>query len=39
MKKQLCPKCNYEWTAKVERPKRCPLCGKWLIKMILSTVK
>ena len=26
-----CPKCGYEWTPRVPRPKRCPRCGKWLI--------
>lgn len=25
-----CPKCQYEWLVRVEHPKRCPRCGKWL---------
>jgi len=25
-----CPKCGHVWTPRVENPKRCPRCGKWL---------
>lgn len=39
MKKHQCPKCSYKWMGRTETPKRCPLCGKWLIKMTLSTIK
>ena len=26
----ICPKCGHEWNPRVEKPKRCPRCGKWL---------
>lgn len=26
----ICPNCGYEWTPRVEKPKRCPKCQKWL---------
>lgn len=29
---QNCPKCGHEWSSRVERPRRCPRCGKWLTK-------
>lgn len=32
MDKNKCPKCHYEWVTRVEKPKRCPKCGKWLDK-------
>ena len=25
-----CPHCTYEWTPRVENPKKCPKCQKWL---------
>ena len=25
-----CSKCSYEWIKRVDSPKRCPKCGKWL---------
>jgi len=25
-----CPYCGYEWKERVEKPKKCPFCGKWL---------
>ena len=25
-----CPHCGYEWTPRVENPKKCPMCQKWL---------
>ena len=24
--KKLCPKCEYEWKAKIKNPKSCPRC-------------
>ncbi len=27
-----CPKCGHVWSPRVEDPKRCPRCGKWLSK-------
>ncbi len=34
MEKVVCdnPKCLYQWIARVEEPKKCPLCGKYRIK-------
>lgn len=26
-----CPKCGHVWSPRVENPKRCPRCGRWLI--------
>jgi len=26
-----CPFCGYEWYARVEKPKECPLCKHYLI--------
>jgi len=26
-----CPKCGYQWEPRVDNPKRCPRCGKWLL--------
>ena len=26
-----CPFCGYEWYARVENPKECPLCKRYLI--------
>lgn len=26
--------CQYEWLVRVEKPKRCPKCSKWLKKGI-----
>jgi len=30
--KQKClnPKCNYEWEARVKKPKQCPLCKRYI---------
>jgi len=25
-----CPYCGYEWKARTEKPKKCPMCQKWL---------
>ena len=25
-----CPYCEYDWSARKENPKRCPLCVRWL---------
>jgi len=25
-----CPYCGYEWVARVENPKKCPKCQRWL---------
>jgi predicted Zn-ribbon and HTH transcriptional regulator len=25
-----CPHCGYEWRPRVERPKKCPRCYRWL---------
>lgn len=25
-----CPKCGHVWSPRVDQPKRCPRCGKWL---------
>ena len=25
-----CPRCGYEWMPRVENPKKCPRCQKWL---------
>jgi len=25
-----CPFCGYKWKARVEKPKKCPRCGRWL---------
>jgi len=30
MRKITCLHCGYEWTPRVEKPKRCPKCQKWL---------
>jgi len=30
-KKVRCPFCGYEWYARVENPKECPLCKRYLI--------
>lgn len=34
-KKHKCPRCGYEWDARVEHPKKCPNpnCQAWLIKL------
>jgi ssDNA-binding Zn-finger/Zn-ribbon topoisomerase 1 len=32
MNKMNCPKCGYEWLPRVYETKRCPRCGKWLIR-------
>lgn len=26
-----CPKCGHIWSPRVDQPKRCPRCGKWLV--------
>ena len=26
----ICPHCGYEWPPRVESPKKCPKCQKWL---------
>ena len=26
-----CPWCGYEWEPRVEAPKRCPRCQRWLV--------
>jgi len=30
-RKVRCPFCGYEWYARVEKPKECPLCKRYLI--------
>jgi predicted Zn-ribbon and HTH transcriptional regulator len=30
MKSVKCPKCDYQWTARVESPRMCPLCKSYL---------
>jgi len=30
-RKVRCPFCGYEWYARVEKPKECPLCKHYLI--------
>jgi len=30
-KRVRCPFCGYEWYARVENPKECPLCKRYLI--------
>jgi len=25
-----CPYCGYEWVPRVEKPKKCPRCQRWL---------
>lgn len=32
MKKEICKFCDYEWSSRVEKPKRCPACSKWVNK-------
>lgn len=27
-----CPHCKYEYKARAKKPKRCPLCQKWINK-------
>ena len=27
----MCPFCGYKWIARVEKPKECPLCKRYLI--------
>jgi predicted Zn-ribbon and HTH transcriptional regulator len=27
-----CPHCGYVFTPRVEKPKRCPLCQRWINK-------
>jgi hypothetical protein len=26
----ICDVCQYAWKSRVEKPKHCPRCGKWL---------
>ena len=26
-----CPYCKYEWETRVNNPKKCPACQRWLI--------
>ena len=26
----ICPYCEYEWTPRTDKPKRCPKCQRWL---------
>jgi len=28
--KHKCPKCDYEWEARVSNPKQCPMCKRYL---------
>lgn len=30
MDEKECKKCGYRWIARVEEPKRCPRCQRWL---------
>jgi len=30
MEKKVCPHCGYEWIPRVENPKKCPRCARWL---------
>jgi len=30
VRKKVCPYCGYEWIPRVEKPKRCPRCQRWL---------
>jgi len=27
---RVCPYCGYKWKPRVEKPKRCPFCNRWL---------
>jgi rubrerythrin len=27
-----CPHCGYSWESRKEKPKKCPLCIKWINK-------
>ena len=29
-RKMFCSQCSYEWTPRVENPKKCPRCQRWL---------
>jgi len=31
VKKLKCPYCGYEWVPKVEKPKSCPYCKRYII--------
>lgn len=30
MPKFICPNCGYEWTSRVEKPKSCPCCKRYI---------
>ena len=30
MTKQKCKKCNHEWDARIEKPKACPACKRYI---------
>lgn len=32
MKKEICKFCDYEWTPRIDKPKRCPACSRWVRK-------
>ena len=32
-----CPYCGYTWIPRVERPKECPLCKRYIICKITTT--
>lgn len=34
MAKIKCPHCNYEWESRKEKPKKCPLCIRWINKPV-----
>jgi len=29
-KEMTCPYCGYKWIPRVENPKKCPYCQRWL---------
>jgi len=31
MRRVRCPHCGYEWMPRVEKPKECPVCKRYLI--------
>lgn len=39
LKNHTCAKCGYQWTSKVENPKRCPFCGHWAKSKINNVLR
>jgi predicted Zn-ribbon and HTH transcriptional regulator len=36
---QICKKCGYTWFSRIEKPKRCPYCERWLNKKEVCFLK